>query len=325
MRKYKQMTEKERETLYLLRKRGASINDIGRIMSRHKSTVSRELRRNVDDELGYLPNRAHRKARKRKTTHSKKLDKYPAIREYVVNKLKEGWSPVVIAGRMNALQLFPFVVTHETIYQLVYSTEGNQLGLHKFLLRGRPKRQMRFVRKKRKELIPDRISIHQRPEQINTREEFGHYEGDLTFCKERSANIGVIVERKSRLVRLIKNDSKKACQVMKGMFNVLAHLPQSMLKSVTFDNGLEFVKHGALKKFLKMKTFFCDPHSPWQKGQVENTNAMIHRFIKKKDSLANYSETDIHKVENWLNNLPRKCLEFKTANEVFYQGVALRT
>ena len=292
----------------MLKKAGETIREIARDLTRSPSTVLRELRRNSgDNELGYLPDRAHKKAKKRKTNHGKKLDKYSKMKEYIINRLKNKWSPEMIAGRMKLMDS-PFMVCAETIYQWVYSNEGKKLRLFSYLMKGRSSRQGIFGRKKHKILLPDRTSIHERPDQINDRKEVGHFEADLTFFKARSENLGVIIERKSRFVKLIKNRSKKSTEVIQGMFNALANFPKDLIKSLTFDNGLEFARHTLLKHHLGMKTYFCDPYSPWQKGQVEQTHVMIHRYIKKKESLKNYSDQDVQDIEEQMNNLPRKCL-----------------
>ncbi len=118
-----------------------------------------------------------------------------------------------------------------------------------------------------------------------------------------SINLSVVIEKKSRYIKIIKNESKKALEIGKSLLNAVGSFPKNFVKTVSFDNGLEFAKHRALRDFFDVKTFFCDPHSPWQKPQVENVNRLIH---------------------NLLSNRPRKCLNFKTPHEVFYELVALR-
>ncbi|MCW8961676.1 MAG: IS30 family transposase [Ignavibacteriaceae bacterium] len=316
MKKYTHINKKERKILHQLYSRGLSARKIAEKLNRHHSTISRELKRNTqDDEFGYYPDTADRLAKQRHNGRYRKLDKFPLTKLYIMLSLMLKCSPEIIAGRMKFLR-FPILVCTETIYQWIYSNEGNRLGLYKYLLKGRPKRQVKFGRKYRAQTIPERISIHERPESINKRENFGHFEGDLTFCKSASENIGVLIERKSRAVILVKNVSKETTEVICGMFNALAQLPENLRKSVTLDNGGEFVGHTLFKKHLGMKTYFCDPGSPSQKGQVEQVNSMIHRYIGKKENLKNYSTEDILEVQRQLNNMPRKCLGFKTPVEV---------
>jgi IS30 family transposase len=245
----------------------------------------------------------------------------------VTEQLKDGWSPEVIAGRQKQ-QASPFWVCHETIYQFIYGNEGKDHGLFKYLLRARPRRGLVGGRKPRS-AIPERVSIHDRPAHIATREEFGHLEGDLTFFTDnQSMNIGVVVERKTRFTQLLLNQSKHTVVVMKGMFNKLAELPVFARKSITFDNGLEFARHTLLKRFMGMDTYFCDKHSPWQKGQVEQMNVMLHRYLPKNSNPKEVSYEQVELIQDRLNNRPRKCLGFKTPAEAFgeelCQFVALR-
>lgn len=329
MKEYKQFNLKEREQIYLLKQEGKGVRQIAKILKRSPSSVSRELNRNNNKRLGYLPDAAHTMARKRKAKHGTKLLRHPEVKELIIEQLKDGWSPEVIAGR-GKLEEHPIWLSHESIYQFIYSREGMECGLYRLLLRAKPKRGKLYGRRPQKSKIPDRVSIHDRPENIATREEFGHLEGDLTFFTDnQSINLGVMVERKTRLTLLIKNDSKHASVVMKGIFNKLAVLPSFARKSITFDNGLEFVNHTLLKQFMGIDTYFCDKHSPWQKGQVEQTNSMIHRYLPKKSIIKETTYEQIKCIENKLNCRPRKCLGFKTPTEVFAeqlkQCVALQT
>ena len=185
------------------------------------------------------------------------------------------------------------------------------------------------LRKLRKSTIPERISIHSRPEYINNRSEPGHFEGDLTFFKgSQSTNISVLTERQSRYSFLTKNETKTSKEVCTKVFNVLAKLPPEMRKSTTLDNGTEFTKHGLIRDFLDVDTYFCDPHSPWQKGQVEKTNSMLHRFLPKNASIRHLDEKELMKIQHQLNSIPRKILGYRSPAELFNEqlaGVALRT
>jgi len=332
MKSFTQLSLEEREKLYTAYRYGKSIRHIACELRRSPSTISRELGRNsTGNELGYLPDRAHSQAKRRKHKNKPKLKRWPELKEHVIKKLKECWSPEVIAGRLKLLDPSPCRVCPETIYQFIYGIEGMALGLSRFLAKARPRRGIKLGRKPRGVPdIPDRESIHNRPISIETRKECGHFEGDLTFFKgNQSGNIAVILERKSRFALLQKNGSKQANDVMKGIFKKLAPLPPHVRKTITFDNGKEFTRHSVLKKHLNMSTFFCDKHSPWQKGQVENYNALLHRFIPKNTPLERVTDKLVKEVQNKMNSRPRKCLGFKTSAEVFQedlcQSVAFRT
>lgn len=321
MKEYKQLDLKERGQLYVLKQEGKDVDQIAQGLGRNRSSIYRELRRNRDHLLGYLPDTANNMAAQRKARHGMKLSRYAETKGFVVEKLRIGWSPEAIAGRMKSLGV-PFRVSSETIYRFVYSNEGRAKELYRCLLKGRPRRGLVCGRKQNRGRLLDRTPLVERPEIANTRVEFGHLEGDLTFFKgSRSENLAVIVERKSRTVTLFKNPSKKTLFVVKNFFNNLAQMPRDARKSITFDNGTEFAKHTLLKKGLGMATYFCDPHSPWQKGQVERTNAQLHRFIPKSSDLKDLSKGDLCKIQDLLNSIPRKCLGFKTPAEVFNENL----
>ena len=319
MKKYTQLTFEERVVISTMKQQGMSYTAIAAQVGRNKSSISRELDRNrYSNQIAYMPDIANRKAKERKHKQITKIEKNESIKNYIITKLKDKWSPDVIAGRL-AKEL-SLKITMETIYRYIYSSAGRALNLTSYLATRRKKRNHRHERKARKVIIPDKISVHTRSEEANQRSEAGHFEGDLTFCTgSRSANIMVITERVSRFSFFIKNSSKNAKEVGQKMFNCLASIPEHIRKSITFDNGTEFVNHRLVRNFLKMQTYFCDPHSPWQKGQVEKTNAMLHRFIPKKSSLIPVDEISLNQIQNHFNSIPRKVLGYKTPAEVFTQ------
>lgn len=328
MKVYTQLKLEERENIFKLRQSGAGIKRIAKVINRDKSTISRELKRNRHtDSIEYLPDKADNMAKQRKYTLKSKIDRFPDLKNHIIEKLNEKWSPDAIAGRLKINGCTK--ISTETIYQYVYSDKGKELGLHHYLATRNKTRNQRHGRKARKIIIPERISIHSRSKDANERKEVGHFEADLTFCKgNRSANVMVITERKTRYSIFVKNESKRATEIGKKLFNVLASIPMNIRKSVAFDNGTEFVNHRLVRDFLDMKTYFCDPHSPWQKGQVEKTNAMLHRFIPKKSSLSTLDEKSLKDIQNQFNNIPRKVLGYKTSTELFNEsllGVALQT
>ena len=328
MRNYTQLTEEERVKIFELRQFGCGIRFIARKLNRDKGTISREIDRNgYSDSIEYLPDKAHAMAQERKHIQERKIDQFPELKNYIFIKLQEKWSPDIIAAKSK--EDIGFDICSESIYQYCYDEKNKKLGWYLLLASKRKKRLQAHARKSRKVLIPQRTSIHERPEIINKRLEFGHFEGDLTFCQgDRSVNLLVLTERVTKMIFLIKNSSKHATEVGKNCFNVLAKIAHEARKTITFDNGLEFVNHVLLKDFLKMDTYFCDKHSPWQKGQVEKTNAMLHRFIPKNTQLSEFDEFSLMQIQNQFNNIPRKILGYKTPAEVFYknlEGVALRT
>lgn len=179
----------------------------------------------------------------------------------------------------------------------------------------RPRRQLKCSRRHRYKVAEQHL-LNNRPNSINDRSEFGHYEGDLTFFKGNgSGNLSVLVERKSKKVFLIKNNSKRTDLVMPNIISKVKSTGATV-KSITFDNGSEFRRFRSLE-LMGVSTYFCNPGSPWEKGQVERTNAVLHKFIPKRSNFGNISNDNIKDAEMKLNNLPRKNLNFLTANEVW--------
>lgn len=313
MLKYNQISIEEREKIYYFLRTDTSLTKIANHLGRHKSTISREISRNRSHKLGYLPDRANNLSMGRKNRNLSKIENNPNLKQYIIAKLSlDKWSPEMIAGRMKHEKL-PVKISHESIYQYIYSYLGQKLKLYQHLMLARPKRQLKYSRRKR--LVPDMYKISNRAEYINNRTEFGHFEGDLTFFKgSKNGNISVLVERLSRRVFLIKNNNKSSKNVMLSIAAKTKDL--SVVKSITFDNGGEFTQFGLLS-LQGVHTYFCDPGAPYQKGQVERTNVSLHKFIPKKTDFNTITEQQVEFANDKLNNLPRKCLNFLTPYEAW--------
>ena len=206
---------------------------------------------------------------------------------------------------------------HETIYQFVYSPEGRALELHRHLLRARRLRRRRFGRKARSLKIPPEQTIAQCPAEIGERQVIGHWEADLLIFRRvhGNANLTSLVERKSRLVRLIPNHNRRSARVIGAIGEVLAELPATARQTITFDRGSEFLGYQQLASGID--SYFCDPHSPWQNGSVENTNGRLRRFLPGELDLATLTPAHLHEIERQVNDTPRKCLGFQTPQEAF--------
>jgi IS30 family transposase len=315
MRKYSQITLEERDKIYLYIKNNKSLSEIARLIGRSTSTISREIRRN-SCSLGYLPDRAHSCFENRKAIKSSKLDKYPLLKKYVLTKLKEDkWSPEAIAGRLKHHEQIG-TISHESIYKFIYSPEGNKMKLYQHLMYRRPARQLHHSRVKRL-LTGAEHHIANRPEIANNRLEFGHFEGDLTFMKgSNSSNLITMIERKTRKILIAKNDNKSAIGTICNITGKLKSLPQGLVKSMTFDNGGEFRRFANLG-LMGVKVYFCNPHSPWEKGSIERLHVSLHKYIPKKSDIRQVTKEMILEAENKLNNLPRKVLNFLTPNEAW--------
>lgn len=309
---YKQLNLEERKNIYQLQKSGKGCVEIAGLLCRNKSTVSRELRRNNSAEIGYLPDTADVLSRQRKRRNPK-IFRSEALQDYVMKGLHSSWAPEAISGRMRR-EKQSFYACAETIYCYIYA----QKDLYKLLTKSKPKRTLRGSKRCHSRIV-DAISIHDRPSVIEKRKEIGHWEGDLVMFggQEKSGNIATLVERKSRYSIAIKNTDKRSETVMSGIRNRLATLPKAIRKSITFDRGGEFSNHFLLKNSVGIDSYFCDPHSPWQKGSNENFNGRLRRFVPRGTTPENISEEKLENILKIMNNTPRKCLKFQTPNEAF--------
>lgn len=316
-KQYKHLTLLERERVAILKAEGLSIRAIARTLDRDHGTISRELRRN-DWEVhpGYYPCIANSLAGERK---SKACEKYrlrnPEIRKIVHHLLTLHWSPEIISGWLKRHHPEKYV-SHEAIYQYIYKHAKH---LIQCLPRQHPKRRKKKnPRKARKVKIPHKISVLERPFLANNRIEFGHWESDAIVSRQSLHCLNVLVERKSRYAKITKLSRNTAHLTQRAIKLRLVDLPKEARLSITYDNGAENTQHEAINKFLETQSYFCEPYHSWEKGSVENVNGLIRRFFPKSSDLKKIKPYQLAKVEFWLNNRPRKCLNFKTPAEVFF-------
>lgn len=315
----KHLTYYDRKIIEKLLKQKLSHRAIGRVLGRSHTTIGEEIRLN-SGQLGYCAERAqhYHEQRQLKKGNRKKLEINEKLREYVIRKLKKDWSPEEIAGRLKKYPNSKMgYVCHETIYEYIYSIEGIRLKLYLLLRRYKPKRTKWHSRKKRKTCIPDRISIHERPDEINEKTEIGHWETDSMIFSQQKGILSVQVERKTKLTRLHKCLNKTAIETLNALIKTIDSVPLKYFSSLTFDNGSENVKHTELKEMFDILTYFCDPYCSWQKGLVENTNMFIRQYLPKNAPIDSITDEQIYEIQEKLNNRPRKCLNYMTPNEYF--------
>ena len=222
-------------------------------------------------------------------------------------------------------------VSHETIYQAVYVLPRGELRkeIIGLLRQGRKLRRPRSSGRDRRGGLIGMVSIHERPEHVLTRELFGDWEGDFIKGAANASAIGTLVERRSRYTILAKMKNCGADAALSGFEKGLNRVPRSMRSTLTYDQGKEMARHEELAKRLKIKVYFCDPHSPWQRPSNENMNGLIRQYLPKGINLSIYSQSDLNKIAQSLNTRPRACLDFQTPEEVFNKemqkpGVALQ-
>ena len=301
----------EREQLFALWGQGKSFREIGVLLGRSHTCVSREVKRNRNQNSGeYLPCVAQAKHEKRLRLQRECASlKEPFIFLYVRQKLRLGWSPETIAGRLPIVYPSKSICV-ETIYQYIYNTRKHpheQLFTHLTLHR---KRRMKKHGRKVKALrIPDRIDIAQRPQEVVTRQSFGHCETDLMEgIRSEKPVVSATVERKTRYTQLTLLPNKTARAKAKAVRNDGKSLP---ILTMTTDNGTENTNH----KDWGIPTYFTTPYHSWEKGTVENTIGRLRRYLPKKQSIANVTKEEVRYIQWLMNTTPRKCLQFRTPAE----------
>lgn len=312
----------ERQMIEFRLKAHVGIRQIGRDLKRNHGVISYEIKRNCSRDGTYSAvlaqdktDRRREKRRKRK----RKLDMDDALRRFVISEIERGQSPDVIAGRLKTNpppHLKDKTISHEAIYQWIQVGEGRNLGLHHHLLSGRPRRQKHRSRKKRKSHIPERISIHARPNSVDERTEVGHWETDSMVFSKQKIRLSVQYERKTRYVIIHRLSNGSAKETEQALQDSIQSFPQPIWKTITFDNGSEGATHYKLKETFNLQTYFCDPYASWQKGGVENTNKIIRRFLPRDTDMSHITIQDLYAIQQKINTTPRKILGYKTPAEI---------
>lgn len=305
---------------------GESFAEIGRRLGRATSTISREVG-GVSGREGYRPMDAHRRAGQRACRPKPtKLGSNPELCSRVVADLEALWSPVQIEGRLR--DDFPddpeMWVSHETIYKSLFVQGRGELRkeLTRCLRTGRATRRSQG-RLERRGRIPDMVMISERPAEIEDRAVPGHWEGDLIIGAGGKSAVGTLVERSTRFVLLLHLPVDHTAEsVRTAMTERIQTLPAVMRRSMTWDQGREMAAHLQFTLDTDMPVYFCDPHSPWQRGTNENTNGLLRQYLPKGEDLRRWDRAALDAIEVSLNNRPRKTLAFMTPFEKFAELVA---
>jgi IS30 family transposase len=329
MNNYTHISLEEREIIYNLKLSWVKQYKIAKELGRDPGTISRELDRNktllkgknakkekIDSDYHYLPDRADMKTKARRVGRGRKSPmENSEVYQYVIIWLTEKWwSPDIISGMIKAEYPDNTVIriSHECIYQFIYSRAGEKLNLKSYLLRSHRKRKEKTGRSVRgivKTRIPGRIDIDKRPVSILTREEFGHWEWDSVLSGIKAwATLHTELERKSRFLMVKKIAGKTALLTLDAMKNIFSPLPFLARITLTLDNGTENVKHQELTAFTWMLVYYAKPYHSWERGSNEHSNGMIRRYFPKGTDFSLISDEQIQKVVNYLNNRPRKIL-----------------
>lgn len=317
--KYRRLTKEDRILIAQWKDKGYSNKQIAKWLGRDKSTIGREISGNSFEGKVYEPLHAQAKAEIKRNSawRAKHPLKNPWLYSYVMDKLRCGWSPEQISGRLK----FEYPddkekhIGVETIYRFIYKPENKKLGLWEYLRRKQVRRRKKQGRKSHRVRIPDRISIHARPFEVEERKQVGHWEGDSLVGKGHLNGLHTEYERAISLIRMERLRRINAKETIKTQIKIFGRLPKEIRKSDTLDNGSEMVKHYLLRKVLGMDTYFADPYSAYQRGGNENANLWIRYYFPKGTDFSKVTDEEIKEVEWELNNHPRKRLGFKTPME----------
>jgi transposase, IS30 family len=310
---YKQLAREQRYQIYALKKAGQNQGQIAQVVGCHKSTISRELRRNHGLK-GYRPYQADELAYDRQCAAYRSRIAW-ATWQQVERLLRQDWSPEQIAGRLK-LEKQP-TVSHECIYLYIYAEKRRGGTLHQHL-RSQKKQRKRYNGYIRRGQIPNRTSIDERPKIVASKGRFGDWEADTIVGARHKGGILSAVERKSKLTRLRKLATKAAAEMKDNTIELLAPLA-AKVHTITVDNGKEFCDHELIAAGLQARIYFAHPYASWERGLNENTNGLVRQYFPKKYEFARISEKDLQQVEDLLNNRPRKTLGYRTPNEVFFK------
>lgn len=301
---------------------GYPMRSIARQLGRSASTVSRELQRNAARPERYRAAvaqwRAQRRARIARRPR-KLTDRW--LRRYVGGRLQRGWSPQQIAARLRRdyPQDMRKRISHETIYAAIYIVPRGELRrrLIGCLRQHRKVRRRRYRSAERRGQIPNLTPIAARPAEVEARLVPGHWEGDVLKGRANGSAVGTLVERTTRLVLLARMPGLDSRSVVQGFARKLQRIPQPLRKSMTYDQGREMARHELLSTKLRLRVYFADPHSPWQRGTNENTNGLLRQYLPKSADLAALTQRELNAVAARLNNRPRQTLNWMTPNEAW--------
>jgi transposase, IS30 family len=313
MKRYKQLTVAQRSKIEVLHLKKYSLTDIALTIGVDKSTVSREIKKRSTPN-GYFADIAQidyedkreNSGRTKILTNKKKLN-------YVISKLHKGWSPETISGRLK-FKNANWNISKETIYQFIYEDDYcKQENLYQYLKQGKRRRTKWKGRKTKKDRIPNRVSIHERPAIVSYHVEFGHWEGDSVIYPNKKA-INTLNELKTGYLEFSVLERKTAKLTAKAMIEKLS---KHESKTLTVDNGSEFTRHEIVTEATGVSVYFADPYASYQRGSNENSNGLLRRYLPKRKNIDKLAQEELDEIAADLNNRPRKRLGFMTPAEAY--------
>lgn len=323
--RYTHLQPEDRQTLASLVQQGLSQRSIARLLGRSPSTVCRELARNgrAFQSYAFKPAQAACEARRLAARPLPKLHPHSALWRVVCDLLLWRWLPQQIARTLRGMHLDDPSqrASHESIYNAIYAYPRGELKKQLIVLLrwGRSGRRPRSAGQDRRGQIPEMVSIHMRPPEVHDRLMPGHWEGDLIKGANNQSAVGVLVERSTRLVLLCRMPDATAESALAAFTAKLNQVAQPLRQTLTYDQGKEMARHRELAQATGMRVYFCDPHSPWQRGSCENTNGLLRQFLPKGTDLGIHDQDALDSIADLMNNRPRQTLGWKSPYQAFQQ------
>ncbi len=311
---HKQLTQEQRYHLYRMLQTDLKQYQMADILDVHPSTISRELKLNSGKQGNYLKNAHYLSLARRKGKVSPRITAEQWVR--VEHWLRHDFSPEQVSDWLKARE--DVYISHEWIYQYIENDKHNKGKLYKHL-RGKPSHRKRYGSTWNKNVLGERLTIEERPECVNQRKRYGDWEVDTMIGRQGGAVLVTLVERKSKLCRIGLAVNKTAKAVKDKMLELLSTL-SSFVHTLTYDNGSEFAKHREIDKELECQAYFARPFCSGDRGLNENTNGLIRQYLPKRTSFDNLTQDKLNFIMHRLNNRPRKTLNVRTPNEVFYEA-----
>ena len=313
---YQQLSQYERYTIMALLKTGLSLSAVARAMNRHKSTISRELRRNLRPSGYYAASVAHSYATARRRRNRRGSNFTNEQWRIVLNLIKLDFSPEQVADTITTF--FGFSMSHETMYQYLLYDKKKGGSLYKHLRIVPKRRRKRYNSHDSRGRLAGKRMIQDRPAEIDSRSTVGHWEGDTVIGGDRHHCIVTLVERKTGFL-IIKKIRARTVEAVNKACIAAIHEHGRKFVSITFDNGTEFHGYKKLEELFPVICYFANPYHSWERGTNENTNGLIRQYIPKKSCMKKLSQTDCNRIAYKLNTRPRKRLGFKTPYEIYYE------
>lgn len=317
MRKYTQLTRGIRYQIRALLKAGFSQSKMAFFLKVHKSTISREIRRNRGDK-GYRPVQAHEKAEARRFKAAKRIKMTPAMIDLVEHYIRQDFSPEQVSGFL--YRKYELKISHETIYKYIWSDKKSGGTLYQHLRRSHRKHRKRYGTKQTRGRIVGQVSIDLRPAIVDAKTRIGDWEIDTVTGKNSKGYLVTVVERKSKVTLVERVPDRHSDQVAKAVIKLLRPYKENVY-TITSDNGKEFSQHKKISKSLKADFYFAHPYHAWERGLNENTNGLLRQYFPKKMDFQKIDKEGIEYATDRLNNRPRKSLDFATPIEVFLNEI----